>query len=78
VYVGFGTPEIKEMPLHYSFQSWRDCTETGQPERYLGREFFTGKAQEIEHRILTWIEDIINLHIETGAHIHAFLKKACT
>lgn len=74
VYVGFATPEIKDMPLHYSFQGWRDCTTSGQPERYLGRDYFVGGGQDIEYRVFTWIQDVIGLHLEMGERIHSYLK----
>lgn len=74
VYVGFGTPEVKDMPLHYSFQGWRDCTASGQPERYLGRDYFVGGGQDIEYRVFTWIQDVISLHLDMGGRIHSYLK----
>lgn len=74
VYVGFSTAEVNDMPLHYSFQGWRDCTDSGQPERYLGREFFIGRRLDIEHRVFTWIQDVISLHVDAGARMHAYLE----
>lgn len=76
VYVGFGTPEVNSMPLHYSFQGWRDCAISGQPDRYLGRDFFIGKRRDMEHRVFTWIQLVIRLHLGAGARIHAFLSCA--
>lgn len=73
VYVGIGTAEINDIPLHYSFQGWRDCLPNGQPERYLGRDFFVEKHHDIEHRIFTWLQCVISLQLKAGKHIHEFL-----
>jgi hypothetical protein len=73
VYVGFGTPEINGMPLYYAYQAWRDCGTTGQPDRYLGRDYFTGSKVAIECRSLSWIHEVVRLHLTSAARIHAFL-----
>ena len=75
VYVGVGTMEINDAPLHYSYQGWRDCLPNGQPERYLGRDFFVEKHQDIEHRIFTWLHSVISLQLNAAKGIHQFLKQ---
>lgn len=75
VYVGFGTMETNGLPLHYSYQGWRDCLENGQPERYLGRDFFVEKQQDMEYRVFTWLQSIISLHVNSATRIHNFLKE---
>jgi hypothetical protein len=74
VYVGVGTFEINDAPLHYSYQGWRDCLPNGQPERYLGRDFFVENNHDIEHRIFTWLHSVISLQIDAAKRIHEFLK----
>jgi len=73
VYVGVGNEEVKGAPLHYSFQGWRDCLPSGQPERYLGRDFFVSKGEDIEHRVFTWLQEVIKLQLTAGQQIHEFL-----
>jgi hypothetical protein len=73
VYVGIATAEINDMPLYYSFQGWRDCLPNGQPERYLGRDFFIEKHQDIEQRLFTWLQSVISLQLRAGKRIHEYL-----
>lgn len=75
IYVGFGTREVNEMPLHYCSQRWRDCVD-GQPERYLGRDYFTGQRVDIECRIYSWIMEVLNLHLASAARIHEYLSSS--
>lgn len=56
VYVGYGTGEVKDLPLHYSFIPWRDCTETGQPDRYLRRDDFASSGVDIEFQLPAWLK----------------------
>ena len=74
IYIGKNTAEINNLPLHYSFQSWRDCNENGQPIRYLGRSYFTENSEEIESKIHSWLLSIISAHIEIGKTVHDFLR----
>jgi hypothetical protein len=78
VYVGYATPEINGMPLHYSYQGWRDCLPNGQPQRYLGRDYFVETHTDIEHRVFTWLQQVISLQLKAAQRIHEFLlsKKA--
>jgi len=73
IYVGIATAEINDMPLYYSFQGWRDCLPNGQPERYLGRDFFIDNHQDIEQRLFTWLRFVISLQLRAGKQIHEFL-----
>lgn len=72
LYIGEGTPEINGLPLHYSFQGWRDCQDNGQPIRYLGRSYFTSNNVDIESRIHSWLLSSISAHIDVGKVVHDF------
>lgn len=75
LYVGFGGDEIKNLFLHYSFQPWRDTNSSGQPDRFLGRDYFTAKNIDIELTLYRWINGVFDGHIETGKMVLSFLQK---
>lgn len=74
IYVGYNTGEVNELPLHYSYMPWRDCLESGQPQRYLGREYFTSSGVDIEWQLLLWIHSVIKYHLCVGAELYEFFK----
>jgi len=73
IYAGYRTREVNELPLHYSYMPWRDCSETGQPLRYLGRDYFIAGGVDIEWQLLSWIKAVIKYHLAIGAILHQFL-----
>ncbi|MDV6343809.1 hypothetical protein [Nitrosomonas sp. Is37] len=73
IYVGNKTGEVNELPLCYSFMPWRDCLESGQPLRYLGRDYFVGYGMDIEWQLLNWIRAVIDYHLFVGAALYGFL-----
>jgi hypothetical protein len=73
VYVGYGTG-VKELPLHYSSIPWRDCTETGQPDRYLGRDYFASSGVDIEFQLLAWLRAAISFHLHVGDALYQFMS----
>lgn len=73
IFVGIGHKEINDIPLYYSAQYSRDCSDTGQPYRFLGRDYFTSNHVDIEVKALSWINSVINYHLEVGKKIHEHL-----
>ncbi|MFT6778658.1 MAG: hypothetical protein ACJAV1_002600 [Paraglaciecola sp.] len=73
IYVGFAYTEINHLPLYYSAQYSRDCLDTGQPHRFLGRDFFSGEQIDIEVKTLSWLNTVVNYQIEVGKIIHTYL-----
>jgi hypothetical protein len=73
IYVGFGYTEINHLPLYYSAQYSRDCLDTGQPHRFLGRDFFSGEQIDIEVKTLSWLNTVVNYQTEVGKIIHTYL-----
>jgi hypothetical protein len=73
IYVGFGYTEINNLPLYYSAQYSRDCLDTGQPHRFLGRDFFSGEQIDIEIKTLSWLSTVVSYQIEVGKVIHTYL-----
>jgi hypothetical protein len=73
IYVGYQTGEVNGVPFHYSYMPWRDCSETGQPLRYLGRDYFTAGGVDIEWQLLIWIEAVVRYHLAVGATLYEFL-----
>jgi len=74
IYVGIGTDEINELPLYYSAQYARDCLESGQPVRFLGRDYFVENKQDIEMKALSWINCVFEYHLKVGEYIHKHLQ----
>lgn len=74
IYLGCSTDEVNGLPLHYSFMPWRDCLGSGQPERYLGREYFTSAGVDIEWQLFLWINSVIKYHLSVGMELYEFLK----
>jgi hypothetical protein len=69
LYVGKGTEEICSLPMHYSFQPWRDCHANGQPLRYLGREYFVSNGFDFERQLCNWLTDVIQGHLAVGKNL---------
>jgi len=69
LYVGRATEEIHSLPMHYSFQPWRDCDVSGQPIRYLGREYFVSSGIDFEKQLCDWLLDVIKGHLKIGENI---------
>lgn len=65
-YVGRDTEEVCGLPMHYSYQEWRDCEDNGQPIRYLGREYFASSGIDFEKQLCDWLVDVIKGHIRVG------------
>ncbi|MFT7412576.1 MAG: hypothetical protein ACI9J4_000938 [Paraglaciecola sp.] len=78
IYVGFAYTEINHLPLYYSAQYSRDCLDTGQPHRFLGRDFFSGEQIDIEVKTLSWLNTVVNYQIEVGKIIHTYLVSTKT
>ena len=74
IYIGFQTEEVNELPLHYSYMPWRDCLDSGQPVRYLGRDYFTSQGVDVEWQLLAWIRSIIDYHLFVGEVLYRFMK----
>ncbi len=73
IYVGIETDEINDMPLYYSAQYARDCLDSGQPIRFLGRDYFVEGKMDIEVKALSWIHKVIEYHVSVAKEIHAHL-----
>lgn len=73
IYVGLGGAEINDLPLYYTAQYSRDCLDSGQPYRFLGRDYFTDGQLDIEVKALSWINTVIHYQLEVGKEIHAHL-----
>lgn len=69
LYVGRATEEIRNLPMYYSFQPWRDCDVNGQPIRYLGREYFVSSGVDFEKQLRDWLVDVIKGHLKIGENI---------
>lgn len=74
LYIGFQTDQIKEFPIYYSYVPWRDCDENGQPDRFLGREFYIGKNENFEIQAFKWLNEIIDSHIQTGTLVVNYFR----
>ena len=74
IYVGIGTEEINKHPLYYSAQYARDCLDTGQPVRYMGRNYFVADGIDIEVRSLLWIREIIDYHLDVAKELYSYLQ----
>ena len=74
IYVGFKTEEIKKQPLYYSAQYARDTLDSGQPVRFLGRDYFIEEKIDIEVKVLEWIHSVLDYHIEVGGYLNSHLK----
>jgi len=74
IYVGIETDEINTLPLYYSAQYARDCLDSGQPERFLGRDYFVEREIDIEIKALTWIHKVFEYHIIVAKEVHSHLK----
>lgn len=73
IFVGIGSSEINDLPLYYSAQYSRDCLDSGQPHRFLGRNYFTDGQFDIEVKALSWLNTVIHYQLEVGRKIHAHL-----
>lgn len=69
LYVGRATKEICNLPMHYSFQPWRDCEANGQPLRYLGREYFVSNGVDFERQLCKWLINVIQGHLAVGENV---------
>lgn len=76
IYVGIETNEINELPLYYSAQYARDCLDSGQPVRFLGRDYFVENKQDIEMKTLSWINCVFEYHLKIGEYIYKHLQGA--
>lgn len=74
IYVGFETDEIKRLPLYYSAQYARDTLDSGQPVRFLGRDYFIGEKTDIEVKALEWIHSVLDYHIKVADYLNSHLK----
>jgi len=74
IFVGLGHKEINDLPLFYSAQYSRDCLDNGQPHRFLGRDYFTSRLQDIEVKALSWVNTVIGYQVEVGKLVHEHLK----
>ena len=74
IYVGFETDEIKKQPLYYSAQYARDTLDSGQPVRFLGRDYFTEDKVDIEVKALEWIRSVLDHHVQVGDYLNSYLK----
>ena len=72
VFVGYETAQVNNLPLHYTELHWRDCDVDGQPERFLGRDYFTSKNTDMEAQLFHWIKAVSDYHIDVGAKLLAF------
>lgn len=75
IYIGIGTPEINEIPLVYSAQYARDCLDSGQPIRFLGRDYFVEEKMDIEIKVLSWIHRVFEYHLGVAKEIHHHLSQ---
>jgi hypothetical protein len=75
IFIGFGTKQINEFPLYYAYLPSRDCTENGQPVRYLGRSFFIDQNHSFEKILMDWILDVIDGHLAVGENLLNFISK---
>lgn len=73
IYAGYQTGEVNGLPFHYSYMPWRDCSESGQPLRYLGRDYFAVGGVDIEWQLLNWIQAVVKYHLAVGAILYEFL-----
>ncbi|EGQ8919481.1 TPA: hypothetical protein ACQYCV_001418 [Vibrio parahaemolyticus] len=73
IYVGIETDEINDMPLYYSAQYARDCLDSGQPIRFLGRDYFVEGKMDVEVKALSWIHKVIEYHVSVAEEIHSHL-----
>lgn len=76
IYVGIETDETNDMPLYYSAQYARDCLDSGQPVRFLGRDYFVEGKVDIEVKALSWIHKVFEYHISVAKELHSYLKTA--
>lgn len=74
IYVGFKTDEIKKLPLYYSAQYARDTLDSGQPVRFLGRDYFTKDKVDIEVKAFEWIQSVLDYHVKVGDYLNSYLK----
>lgn len=74
IYVGFETDEIAKLPLYYSAQYARDTLDSGQPVRFLGRDYFVEEKIDIEVKALEWIHSVLDYHIKVGDYLNLYLK----
>lgn len=74
IYVGFETDEIKKLPLYYSAQYARDTLDSGQPVRFLGRDYFTKDKVDIEVKAFEWIQSVLDYHVKVGDYLNSYLK----
>lgn len=74
IYVGFETEEIKKLSLYYSAQYARDTLGSGQPVRFLGRNYFTKEKVDIEVKTLEWIQSVLDYHVKVGDYLSSYLK----
>ncbi|WP_019029477.1 hypothetical protein [Colwellia piezophila] len=74
IYVGLGHIEINDLPLYYSAQYTRDCLESGQPHRFLGRDYFSSGQLDIEVKTLSWLNTVVSYQVEVGKTIHVYLE----
>lgn len=75
IYVGCGTEEVNGLHLYYSAQYARDSVPSGQPVRFLGRDYFTEEKLDIEVKALSWLKAVIKYHIEVGANLLVHLNQ---
>ena len=75
LYIGFGTACINDLPLHYSQIHARDVDGTGQPIRYLARDYFTAQDRDIEVALHAWCDDVISGHATTARILHDFIER---
>jgi hypothetical protein len=75
LFIGMGTGCINGLPLHYAQLHMRDVEPSGQPHRFLGRDYFTSQDRDLEVALHTWLADVIAGHSEIATLLRAFIDR---
>jgi hypothetical protein len=72
LYVGRETDVVNALPLYYAELPWRDVGPNGQPDRFLGRDYFTSQRRDFDAALHSWLADVIQAHADMSRVLLAF------
>lgn len=76
LFIGKGTDELNAAPLFYAVLLSRDALPTGQPVRFLAREYFTSSGDTVDVVVAGWLKDVIEAQAATASQLQAFIDAA--
>lgn len=51
-----------------------ETLDSGQPVRFLGRDYFTKDKVDIEVKAFEWFQSVLDYHVKVGDYLNLYLK----